>query len=152
MAPTLAALSLALAAGFAAMVRPASHLYSSVGIDREVSDGVGGAWNAHWRVQWPGDGTVRVGGSGFHEAVRTRPLEPFDLGGLFFRPPDWEGPRRPPGSPPGFYRVGFRRPNAWAWFAGAPAWFPVPLFAAPPLLWLVWFGTRRGKRAGAPPV
>lgn len=98
-------------------------------MDADRADGTGGVWHAFYRVQWPGDGTFRVGGSGYREPRASHPAEPFDWGGRLFLPK--ASAPEPPPNHLGFSAVRYAGPDAWGAFVGVPAWLPAALCALP---------------------
>jgi hypothetical protein len=115
--------------------------YHSAGIDRDVADGQG-VWHNYYRFQWPGDGTLRIGGSGHRVEPPDRQLEPFDLGGVLFRAPNvgvsaWDGICR-------FSLSREHQADVWATFLIVPGWFPALLSFAG----AVCVGRRQSRRDG----
>jgi hypothetical protein len=104
----------------------ASHwTYTSLGIDRDVLEPGGTVLSRYWRVRWPGDGSLWIGGGWWREpSSPSRQIDSFDLGGVFFKPS-----RRPEAQSAwnriGFWQVGFeenqRHGERWV---GVPGWLP----------------------------
>lgn len=64
---------------------PLSYRYTSLGIDVETL-GHGRVACTYYRLRWPGDGSVVIGRIAEHRHVDRKPLQSFDLGGVFLRP------------------------------------------------------------------
>jgi hypothetical protein len=112
--------------------------YMSFGVDRDVPDGAG-VWHHYYRIQWQGDGSFRIGGSGYRVEPPDRPLEAFDPGGTARRKEStrealWNG----------MYRCSWAssfHASAWAAWLTVPGWLPALLCAGA----AAWLGRRRGK-------
>ena len=140
----LALLSLLACLGFVVMGALSYRRYTSVGIDRDTDDGAGNVWHTHYRVQWRGDGSCRLGGSAFRQPRNlNRLLEPFDWGGTFFQPPR-PHPVASVWNSFGFSIDHYAAPDKGGTFLGIPVWIPVALFAPTPLTWL-----RQNRRGSA---
>ncbi len=116
--------------------------YTSVGFEFEAITDEGVMREDMYRVRWPGDGSVMVGGGTFHRPADAKVLEPFDLGAVFFRAPQ---PREPQSgwNRHGFWRVRTELPGAEVpalsrqsefWW-GVPGWLPGALVLG--LMWLL---------------
>jgi hypothetical protein len=153
--------STAVAVGFLGMW-PAGHFrYTSIGLDRETLSGADRVQMDYFRVRWPGNGDVWVGGGGHERPLAAGSVEPFDpASAIFIRhhpPPEprsaanrwgwWYLPDPKP-DPSG-------RPNpaplVWGWWVGVPGWLPAVLFGIWPA-WL-WLRLRRARTGpGEPPT
>ncbi len=140
----LCGLSLLLSLTFLIMWPFSYGFYTSFGVDTDRADGAY-VMSAYYRIRWPGNGSVWIGGGAFRHPFEGKPLEPFDLGGSFFL-----APRRPP--PQSIWnRMGFwllpivsdDRPNGktqstanqWQFWIGVPSWLPVFLTGVLPVEW-----------------
>ncbi len=119
--------------------------YTSLGIDMDEVEGAQIRYT-YLRVRWPGDGSFRLGRGALYRPLESAPVEPFDLGGVFFQPARRTTPRS-------FWnRLGFwwvdeaagkgARSLPWAYWIGIPSWLP-PLLAG-----LVTMRVRRAGRKG----
>jgi hypothetical protein len=113
----------------------ASHwTYTSLGIDRETLEPSGNVLSRCYRVRWPGDGSLWLGGGyALEPPSPSRKLDAFDLGGRFFK-----APRRPTARSAwnriGFWRVPLgegegnvgRVGECWV---SAPGWLPALVLA-----------------------
>jgi hypothetical protein len=75
------------AAGILLVLWPLSHRYTSLGLDLEQPEANARVRCTFYRLRWPGDGSVCVCRLVEHRAADAKPLERFDLGGRFFKPP-----------------------------------------------------------------
>jgi len=93
----------------------------------------------YWRVRWPGDGSLRLGGGAHYRPLESAPVEAFDLGGVFFQPAQRAVPRS-------FWnRLGFWWVDEegegegasfiWRRWIGIPSWLPLLLPAAIMVRW-----------------
>jgi hypothetical protein len=142
----LAVLCVLAAVGFLAMERPGRARFTSVGVDSDHRVAGGALWETQFRIQWPGNGSVRFGAHGCPEGGHAPQF--FDWGGVFFKPPGWEGPRVPGAGRDtyGFYVIAADRPDEWDRWVGMPAWFPaVPLSVLAVLLALRRSSGRGGR-------
>jgi hypothetical protein len=113
--------------------------YSTVGIDRDRRDSDASVCCRYYRVRWPGDGSLHIGGGVSHYRFGSKAVEPFDWGGRFFQAPRRDVPRS------FFNRLGFwwiqkQYDDAWTvkdasltkpselWI-GVPGFLPGILFA-----------------------
>ncbi|MEP0834542.1 hypothetical protein NDI48_25600 [Microcoleus sp. AS-A8] len=116
--------------------------YTSLGVDTDRADG-SDVITGYYRIRWPGNGSFWIGGGAYRHPDEGKPLQAFDLGGVFFQPP----PRSQPHS---FWnRVGFwlkreSELNQWQFWIGVPSWLPVLLTTALPMRWWTLHQRRKG--------
>ncbi len=60
--------------------------YTSVGLDYDQLDGMH-VQSSYYRIRWPGDGSLWLGGGHFHYAPAQHALEPLDLAAVVLQPP-----------------------------------------------------------------
>ncbi len=104
--------------------------FTSLGLDHDRVEGAQVRYT-YLRARWPGDGSFRMGGGGLLRPLEIHAVEPFDLGGRFFKPPRRSVPRT-------FWnRLGFwwltepseqdEAQNTWVFWVGIPSWLPALL-------------------------
>lgn len=136
--------------GFGVMWVAGLFTYTSVGLDHDAVDG--DRVRAHYyRVRWPGDGSVWVGGGGHDRRLAARPPERFDPASSLFERPNRPEPRST-WNRLGFWWVGNAAEDpflpagsagaAWSGWVAAPGWLPAVLFGA----WPAWLLVRRWRR------
>lgn len=136
----LCGLSFLLSLTFLVMWLLSYGFYTSLGVDTDRGDGVHTISSAYYRIRWPGNGSFWIGGGAYRHPDEGKPLEPFDLGGVFFLEP-----RRP--SPQSFWnRMGFwlireSEANQWQLWMGVPSWLPMLLTGVLPVQW--WIRKKR---------
>jgi hypothetical protein len=148
----LAALSGALSLGFLALWLAGFRCFTQFGVDMEHEERDQFVI-AYYRLRWPGDGSLWIGGTSYARPRANRPLERFDLGGVFFLRPRRPQPRTV-WNRLGFWRDRYRMPDSerdprawlqqvWGHWDGIPGWLPVLLFGLPAL----WIFRQRRKRS-----
>jgi len=65
---------------------PLTHRYTSIGIDTETQQGES-VEGRHYRLRWPGDGSVMVGWIDEHRSAGEGPAVAVDVGALVLQPP-----------------------------------------------------------------
>jgi hypothetical protein len=139
----------ALFLGFLGMWAVSHDFYTSFGIDTDRR-GELSAIQAHLRFRWTGNGSFMVGADQFWLAS-WKPLDRFDLGGAFFKPP--RRPRvRSSWNQRGFWLIRESYPYsklplqvselASSTWLGVPSWLPVVLTGIWPVRW--WLQLRGG--------
>ena len=107
--------------------------YTSVGLDHDEFDGTL-VKSSYYRVRWPGDGSLWLGGGTFHFSQAQHALEPLDLAAIFLQPP-----RRPVPitvwNKFGFWWTQTNNPaeRTAEYWLGFPGWLPVVLTSIPML-------------------
>ena len=107
--------------------------FTSLGLDHDQLEGSQVRYT-YLRARWPGDGSFRLGGGGLLRPLEIHAVEPFDLGGRFFKPPRKSVPHS-------FWnRLGFwwltapseqdEAQNTWVFWVGVPSWLPALLTGA----------------------
>ncbi len=119
--------------------------YTSLGIDMDEVEGAQVRYT-YLRVRWPGDGSFRLGRGCVYRPLASAPVEPFDLGGAFFKSPRRAEPQSV------WNRVGFwwvdetagkgSTQPPWAYWIGIPSWLP-PLLTGLVAAWVY----RAGKKS-----
>jgi hypothetical protein len=127
------------------------HYYTSIGLDLEAPHGER-VRQTYYRVRWPGNGDLWLGGGERERPASRRLVEPFDPACTWLASPKhlpqprstwnhlgwWlvEDPRTDPSDGP------TGAPLVWGWWVGVPGWLPVVLFG----LWPGWYGGRKLAR------
>jgi hypothetical protein len=136
-------------AGYAFLWMWLSGLYTSVGWDTEKAVD-GRVLRSYYRIRWPGNGDLWVGGGAYYRPPGAGPVKPFDLASTSFAPPKhvprpesvWNrlgwwwlsNPQRDPCDEDGPPRL------VWGWWVAVPGWLPTALIG----VWLAWgFHQRR---------
>lgn len=106
--------------------------YTSLGVDTAWLD-EGVSHTRYYRVRWPGDGSLWIGGGSFIQPPGQEPVERFDLAAA------WLQPSRPPAPQSIWNRLGF-------WWVRCPdeGWLGVPGWLLP--IGLSGFALRRWRR------
>ena len=131
---------------------PIGHFrYTSIGLDRETEMDDHRVQMDYYRVRWPGNGDIWIGGGAHSRPMTAQPLEPFDPASTFFidRHPVPEpksiwnrwgwwyfpAPKTDPSdAPPG-------APLVWGWWVGVPGWLPALVLGSWPIR--RWYRSRR---------
>ena len=139
-----------LALGFAVMWVAGRFTYTSVGMDHDVVNGDRVA-AGYYRLRWPGDGSLWIGGGSHDRPLSAGPPERFDPAAAWFGRPNRPEPRSA-WNRLGFWWVGSAADDPFlpagasgtvrsGWVA-VPGWLPVVLFGT----WPVWRLVRRCRR------
>ena len=143
-AALLAYTSGAFALAFLFMAFTAWSRFTTIGIDSDKADGPF-VFYSYYRIRWPGDGSFRVVGGAFRYGhTPGKAMEPFDLGGRFFKPPPSKEPPQSLWNQMGFWfyagkwddertKTDLSAPKPWEAWIGVPCLLPVVLFAWFPL-------------------
>ncbi|MFB8789856.1 MAG: hypothetical protein U7123_13625 [Potamolinea sp.] len=112
-----------------------------LGIDTDRAEG-SNVISKYYRIRWPGNGSFLIGGGGFRNFNPGKPLEPFDLGGVFFKAPQKVQPKSYWNSM-GFWLIRESELNQWQFWIGVPSWFPILLTGALPVRWWILHQQRK---------
>lgn len=104
-----------------------SFYYTSMGVDLEADEG-DNVRCTYYRIRWPGDGSLWLGGGEHYRPLRLRPLCPFDPASSAFRKPEHF-----PEALTFWNRLGF-------WWIVDPVSDPCNKHGHPKLTWGFWFG------------
>lgn len=121
--------------------------YTSLGVDTDRANG-SNVITAYYRIRWPGNGSFWIGGGAYRHPNQGKPLEPFDLGGVFFQVPQRPQPHSL------WNRMGFwlirivsedgthdktqSAPSQWQFWMGVPSWLPVLVTSVLPIQAWIW--------------
>lgn len=145
-ATLLSYVSGAIALVFLFMAFTAWSRFTTIGIDSDKADAPY-IYYSYYRIRWPGDGSFRIVGGAFrYGRAPGKALEPFDLGGRFFKPPAHREPPQSVWNQMGFWfhavtwddernKTDPSAQKPWEAWVGVPCFLPVVLFAWFPLFY-----------------
>lgn len=133
--------SLIMSLSFSVMWLFSYNFFTSLGIDTDRAEG-SNVISKYYRIRWPGNGSFWIGGGGFRRSDQRKPLEPFDLGGVFFKAPKKVQPKSYWNSM-GFWLIRESELNQWQFWIGVPSWFPILLTGALPFRYWILHQQRK---------